>query len=48
MRLMRPGVFAGEVLPLANPLWYASQEIGWGDRAQHMMQIVLDGLCSWA
>lgn len=31
-----------------GPPWYASQEIGCADLAEHMMQIVLDGLRSRA
>ena len=43
---MRLVVVAEEVLPLVSFLRYGNQETGCDDRAQHMMQIMLDGLRS--
>ena len=43
---MRLDAVAGEVPPLVSFLGYGNQETGCDDRAQHMMQTVLDGLRS--
>jgi AcrR family transcriptional regulator len=43
---VRPDVDAGEVLHLVGFLWHAGDGNGWDARAQHLLDLVMDGLRS--